>query len=82
MYGLFIVAGFNYGFGQIAWHTAAYFVNVMGVTTLTVGFNKFLSTFEMVWVFIFNVYYGGVSPLGHERGSTLVWKRSMCILSF
>ena len=52
------------------------FVNVVAITTLTLGFNKFFSTFEMVWVFVFNVYYGGVSPLSHEPGLALVRKQN------
>ena len=66
----------------IAWHTVAYFVNVTAVIALTLGFNKFFLAFKIVWVFVFNVYYGGVSPLGHDPSSSLVWKHNMHILLF
>ena len=66
----------------IALHTTAYFFNVVVVTSLKVEFNKIFSAFEMVWIFVFNVYYGGVSPLFHEPHSTLVWKCNMYILLF
>ena len=82
MYILCIVAGVYYCLRPIAWHTVAYFVDVMAVTTLIVGLINFFSAFEKVWDFVLNDYYGGVLPLGHEAGSALVWKCNMYILLF